>query len=86
MAHRDPLTGLGNRRQLNHTLDRLWPEAQARGESIAMLMLDIDEFKAFNDCYGHLAGDTSLQRISAAVSPSCAVRRMSSPASAARSW
>ena len=68
MAHCDPLTGLGNRRQLNHTLDRLWPEAQARGESIALLMLDIDEFKAFNDCYGHLAGDTCLQRISATVS------------------
>ncbi len=68
MAHRDPLTGLGNRRQLNHTLDRLWPEAEARGESIALLMLDIDEFKAFNDCYGHLAGDTCLQRISAVVS------------------
>ena len=68
MANRDPLTGLGNRRHLNQTLDRLWPKAAARGESIAMLMLDIDEFKAFNDCYGHLAGDTCLQRISAVVS------------------
>ncbi len=68
MANRDPLTGLGNRRHLNQTLDRLWPEAEARGESIALLMLDIDEFKAFNDRYGHLAGDTCLQRISAVVS------------------
>ncbi len=67
MAHRDPLTGLSNRRHLDDTLDRLWPEAQARGESIAMLMLDIDAFKAFNDCYGHLAGDTCLQRVSAVV-------------------
>ncbi len=67
MAHRDPLTGLGNRRQLDDTLSRLLPEAQERAESIAMLMLDIDAFKAFNDQYGHLAGDTCLQRVSAVV-------------------
>jgi diguanylate cyclase (GGDEF)-like protein len=67
MAQRDPLTGLGNRRHLDDALDRLWPEARARGESIAMLMLDIDAFKPFNDRYGHLAGDTCLQRVAAVV-------------------
>ncbi len=67
MAHRDPLTGLGNRRQLDTVLGRLWPEAEAHSQSIAMLMLDIDEFKAFNDRYGHLAGDVCLQRVSAVV-------------------
>ena len=67
MAHRDPLTSLGNRRHLDDTLVRLWPVAQQRAESIAMLMLDIDAFKAFNDRYGHLAGDTCLQRVSAVV-------------------
>ena len=67
MTQRDPLTGLGNRRHLARTLDRLWPEAHARGESIAMLMLDIDAFKAFNDRYGHLAGDKCLQRLCAVV-------------------
>ncbi len=67
MAHRDPLTSLGNRRHLDDTLEKLWPVAQQRAESIAMLMLDIDAFKAFNDRYGHLAGDTCLQRVSAVV-------------------
>jgi diguanylate cyclase (GGDEF)-like protein len=66
-AQRDPLTGLGNRRHLDRALERLWPEAHARGESIAMLMLDIDAFKAYNDHYGHLAGDTCLQRLSSVV-------------------
>ncbi len=68
MARRDPLTGLGNRRHLDRALERLWPEANARDESIAILMLDIDAFKAFNDRYGHLAGDTCLQRVCAVVS------------------
>ena len=67
MAHRDALTGLGNRRHLDDALERLWPEAQVCSESIAVMMLDIDAFKAFNDYYGHLAGDTCLQRISAVV-------------------
>jgi diguanylate cyclase (GGDEF)-like protein len=67
MAHRDSLTGLGNRRQLDQTLDTLWPVAEAGGESVALLMLDIDEFKAFNDRYGHLAGDVCLKRVGAAV-------------------
>ena len=68
MAERDPLTGLGNRRHLDSALARLWPEAHARGESVALLILDIDAFKAYNDCYGHLAGDTCLQRVGAVVS------------------
>lgn len=67
MAHRDSLTGLGNRRQLDQTLDTLWPAAEARRQSVALLMLDIDEFKAFNDRYGHLAGDVCLKRVGAAV-------------------
>ena len=67
IARRDPLTGLGNRRQLDDTLNALWPRAQADGENIALLMLDIDKFKPFNDCYGHLAGDTCLKRVSAVV-------------------
>ncbi len=67
IARRDPLTGLGNRRHLDDTLAGLWSGAQAHDQSIALLMLDLDEFKAFNDCYGHLAGDTCLKRVSAVV-------------------
>jgi diguanylate cyclase (GGDEF)-like protein len=68
MAQRDPLTGLGNRRYLDRALARLWPEAHGRGESVALLILDIDAFKAFNDRYGHLAGDVCLQRVCGVVS------------------
>lgn len=67
MAHRDSLTGLGNRRYLDQALGRLWDEARAGARSIAVLILDIDGFKAFNDRYGHLAGDACLRRVSAAV-------------------
>ena len=67
IARRDPLTGLGNRRHLDDTFEELWPRAQAHRENIALLMLDIDKFKPFNDCYGHLAGDTCLKRVSAVV-------------------
>ncbi len=68
MAHRDPLTGIGNRRHLNVSLDQLCLEARVCSETIALLMLDLDNFKAFNDRYGHLAGDTCLKRVSAIVS------------------
>ncbi len=63
-----PLTGLGNRRHLNVSLDQLCLEARVCGETITLLMLDLDGFKAFNDRYGHLAGDTCLKRVSAVVS------------------
>ena len=67
MSRHDPLTGLANRRALDDGLAGLWAEADKRDKSIAMLMIDIDEFKLFNDCYGHLAGDTCLKRVSAIV-------------------
>lgn len=67
MAHRDSLTELGNRRYLDEALGCLWDEARAEARSIAVLILDIDGFKAFNDRYGHLAGDACLRRVSAVV-------------------
>lgn len=56
----DPLTGLGNRRLLEHRLDVALPLNRRRMESLSALMIDIDHFKNYNDHYGHPAGDRCL--------------------------
>lgn len=58
---RDPLTGLFNRRYMEETLERELRRADRSGHSVAVLMLDIDHFKRFNDTFGHQAGDTLLR-------------------------
>ena len=61
LAQRDPLTGLANRRALDTQLDALC----AKGEQFAVIMVDVDIFKSFNDCYGHVIGDDCLRRVAA---------------------
>lgn len=63
MAARDPLTGLGNRRALEADLKVLEARVVRYGHSYCMGLLDIDRFKAFNDTYGHLAGDQALRDV-----------------------
>ncbi len=60
---RDPLTGLFNRRYMEESLERELRRAIRNNQSVAMLMLDIDHFKRFNDTYGHQAGDTLLRAL-----------------------
>jgi diguanylate cyclase (GGDEF)-like protein len=60
---RDPLTGLFNRRYTEETLDREIHRAARSAESLAVLMLDVDHFKRFNDTFGHEAGDQVLCEI-----------------------
>ncbi|MDW8252307.1 MAG: diguanylate cyclase [Chloroflexota bacterium] len=60
---RDPLTGLFNRRFLDDAIAREIQRADRTGTSLALLMLDLDHFKAFNDRYGHAAGDSALQTL-----------------------
>jgi len=59
MATHDALTGLPNRRMFHETLERAVKRSR-RGESGALLLLDIDNFKAYNDALGHLEGDQAL--------------------------
>jgi diguanylate cyclase (GGDEF)-like protein len=59
----DPLTGLANRRRLADVLDHEWRRAVQHGSSVAVLMIDIDHFKLYNDNYGHAAGDDCLRRV-----------------------
>lgn len=58
---RDPLTGLFNRRYMEESLERELRRAIRNNESVAILMIDIDHFKQFNDTFGHQAGDTLLR-------------------------
>lgn len=61
MALRDPLTGLGNRRALEEDLELLQARAVRYGHRYCIALLDIDFFKAYNDTFGHQAGDHALQ-------------------------
>jgi diguanylate cyclase (GGDEF)-like protein len=59
----DGLTGLANRRCFDATLADAWFTAQADQSEIALIMIDIDHFKVFNDHYGHQGGDDCLRRV-----------------------
>ena len=63
ISNLDPLTGLANRRHLEQFLENLWVREAASGLPAAVIMLDIDYFKRFNDHYGHLAGDRCLRTV-----------------------
>lgn len=65
LAHQDCLTGLHNRRSFDRVLDRLWRQAQREERTLALLLCDVDHFKAYNDHYGHKAGDQALQQVGA---------------------
>lgn len=59
----DGLTSLANRRHFNSCLEAEWLRASRQQQALALLMIDVDDFKAYNDRYGHLAGDEVLKRV-----------------------
>jgi diguanylate cyclase len=59
----DPLTGLGNRKYFDRSIEAEVENALANGEPLSLLMFDIDHFKSFNDSYGHLTGDQVLRLV-----------------------
>ncbi|EXJ10100.1 MULTISPECIES: GGDEF domain-containing protein [Nitrincola] len=63
----DGLTGLANRRHFDTRLGQLWQEAREQQQPIALIFMDIDYFKPFNDNYGHAAGDECLQKVAIAM-------------------
>jgi diguanylate cyclase (GGDEF)-like protein/PAS domain S-box-containing protein len=67
LADYDSLTGVRNRRQFEHDLSMLIDRCQRYGEEGAMLMLDLDGFKAINDTYGHRVGDDVLKAVATAI-------------------
>lgn len=66
-SYRDSLTGIGNRRRFDHDLAKLFKEAQVKRSALALIMVDVDDFKAYNDHLGHQKGDECLVRVAAAL-------------------
>jgi diguanylate cyclase (GGDEF)-like protein len=67
VSRRDPLTGLYNRRWFDQTLRHEWAHALRGSQPIALLIVDIDHFKEFNDAAGHKAGDECLVAVATAL-------------------
>jgi diguanylate cyclase (GGDEF)-like protein len=62
-ANRDSLTGIYNRRMFDDHMQRLWQQALRERVPLALLLVDLDHFKAFNDRRGHQAGDACLAKV-----------------------
>lgn len=67
LAHLDGLTNIPNRRYFDAKLENEWRRAQRARKPLAVLMVDIDFFKGYNDYYGHGAGDECLKKVAAAL-------------------
>ncbi|MBS3809764.1 MAG: diguanylate cyclase, partial [Desulfobacterales bacterium] len=63
LSYQDGLTGVANRRLFEQTLDREWQRLARSKSPLALILLDIDYFKAFNDRYGHQKGDECLRQV-----------------------
>jgi len=62
-ARTDVLTQVANRRHFDEVMAQVWAHAQTQRSSVALLLMDIDHFKAYNDLYGHPAGDACLRTV-----------------------
>jgi diguanylate cyclase (GGDEF)-like protein/PAS domain S-box-containing protein len=67
LAGQDSLTGLSNRRAFDEALAKEYRRAKREKQFLSLVMVDVDRFKAFNDRYGHPAGDDCLRRVAAAI-------------------
>lgn len=67
LSNTDGLTGIANRRSFDRILQQEWQRAQRSASPLALIMLDVDYFKLFNDRYGHLAGDDCLHALAQAL-------------------
>jgi diguanylate cyclase (GGDEF)-like protein len=67
LAFTDGLTGVANRRRFDEALALEWSRAARDNSPVALIMMDLDFFKGFNDNYGHQAGDLCLQRVAHAL-------------------
>lgn len=63
LSMQDGLTGIANRRCFDQALERAWLHSKRSGDTLALAMIDVDHFKAYNDQYGHAAGDEALKQV-----------------------
>jgi len=63
LSFNDGLTGVANRRMFDSVMELEWSNARRNNQPLALIMIDIDYFKQYNDCYGHIQGDQCLQRV-----------------------
>lgn len=66
-AETDPMTQLLNRRGLDRRIESLWPHCIRQKTEIAILMIDIDNFKKYNDTFGHAAGDECIRKVTSCI-------------------
>jgi two-component system chemotaxis family response regulator WspR len=71
LMNSDGLTGLSNRRHFDEYLELEWRRAIREQQQLSLLMVDVDYFKAFNDSFGHLAGDEALRQVAEAIRGCC---------------
>jgi diguanylate cyclase (GGDEF)-like protein len=67
LARVDGLTELANRRRFDEVLAAEWRRCRRSAKPLSLILIDLDYFKSFNDCYGHQAGDLCLQQVAAAL-------------------
>ena len=67
LSFRDGLTGVNNRRKFDAVLQREWQDARHEVRPLSLLLFDVDFFKHYNDCYGHVEGDECLRRVAQAL-------------------
>lgn len=67
LANRDSLTGVANRRRGDNYLEQVWLMLRREKQPLTVIMLDVDHFKAYNDTYGHQAGDNCLVQVTKAI-------------------
>lgn len=70
-ADRDPVTGLFNHRAIHQRLDRAFMRADEKGEPLTVIMMDMNNFKLFNDTYGHPTGDQVLKTVARTLTEVC---------------
>ena len=68
LAREDGLTGIANHRRFVEFAEQVWRIGIRENRAVSVVMIDVDHFKAFNDIYGHQAGDTCLKKVSEAIS------------------
>jgi diguanylate cyclase (GGDEF)-like protein/PAS domain S-box-containing protein len=63
LSFKDGLTGVANRRMFDSVMELEWANARRNNQPLSLIMIDIDYFKQYNDCYGHIQGDDCLKRV-----------------------